>query len=65
MQPLIYPRQPLFQQGDLVSAEKSYLKAIKKYPAFRRAYKILDLYISKVVIMYLQLIPFRNPWNWV
>ena len=30
-----------FQEGDLVEAEKFYLKAIKKYPAFRRAYKNL------------------------
>ena len=30
-----------FQEGDLVSAEKFYLQAIKKYPAFRRAYKNL------------------------
>lgn len=30
-----------FQQSDLVAAEKFYLQAIKKYPAFRRAYKNL------------------------
>lgn len=30
-----------FQEGDLVAAEKFYLQAIKKYPAFRRAYKNL------------------------
>ena len=30
-----------FQEGDLVAAEKCYLQAIKKYPAFRRAYKNL------------------------
>ena len=30
-----------FQEGDLINAEKFYLQAIKKYPAFRRAYKNL------------------------
>ena len=30
-----------FQEGNLVAAEKFYLQAIKKYPAFRRAYKNL------------------------
>lgn len=30
-----------FQESDLVNAEKFYLQAIKKYPAFRRAYKNL------------------------
>ena len=30
-----------FQEGNLINAEKFYLQAIKKYPAFRRAYKNL------------------------
>ena len=30
-----------FQEGDLINAEKFYLQSIKKYPAFRRAYKNL------------------------